>query len=624
MEPIMPNGGAPTRGARCLALGGLACIAAVLALPAVAADGQGPSHGLAMHGEVKYPKGFKHFDYVNPRAPKGGEIRVGAVGTFDSFNPFIIKGNPAGASGLYDTLMESSADEAFSEYGLLAETIETPADRSWVAFTLRAEARWHDGQPVTVEDVIWTFDTLREKGRPFYRLYYQDVTKVEATGPRTVKFTFKNNRNRELPLILGQIPILPKHWWATRKFEESSLEPPLGSGPYKIGKFEPGRFLVMERVPGYWGKDVPVNVGRSNFDAMRTEYFRDATVLLEAFKGGQLDFRTENSAKNWATAYDIPALKEGLLVKDELRHERTSGMQGFIMNQRRPLFRDRRVREALILAFDFEWSNKNLFFGTYSRTRSFFDNSELAARGLPAGEELEVLQRLKGQVPDEVFTQEYNPPTSDGTGRDRRNLKRAADLLKEAGWTVKEGKLVDKDGKPFKFEILLDSPLFERIALPYVQSLKPLGIEAVVRTIDPVQSRRREDTFDFDMVVEVFGQSESPGNEQRDYWGSASADREGGRNKIGLKDPAIDALVELVIAAPDRKSLVERTRALDRVLQWGMWLVPHWHSRVDRVAYWSFFGRPDVVPKRGLVFDAWWIDAQKQAQVRPRQQKAAQ
>jgi microcin C transport system substrate-binding protein len=575
-----------------------------------------PAHGISMYGELKYGPDFQHFEYVNPDAPKGGRFRVAmAPGTFDSFNAFIIKGNPAALGGVYETLMTESADEPFSEYGLLAKTVQTPDDRSWVAFELRPEARWHDGQPVTADDVVWSFETLVAKGAPLYRFYYQSVDRVEKTGPLGVKFHFKSGTNRELPLIMGQLPVLPKHWWATRDFEATTLEPPLGSGPYEVGAFEAGRFVEMVRVPGYWGAALPVNRGRHNFDVRRTEYYRDTTVALEAFKGGSTDFRLEASSKDWATGYDIPEVRDGRMVKEAIPHQRPSGMQGFAMNLRRPLFQDRRVREALGLAFDFEWSNKTLFYGQYTRTDSYFENSELASSGLPEGAELAILEKYRGRIPDEVFTKPFRVPTTDGSGNNRENLRRAAQLLEEAGWKPVDGKL-SKDGRTFAFEILLNNPQFERIVLPYAKTLERLGIDASVRTLaDTAQYQQRSDTFDYDMTVEVFGQSESPGNEQRDYWGSEAAKRDGSRNAIGIADPVIDELVELLIAAPDRASLVARTRALDRVLLWNHFVVPNYHIASDRIAYWNRFGRPAVVPRNGVVaqLDAFWLDAAKAA-----------
>ncbi|NQV99529.1 MAG: ABC transporter substrate-binding protein [Rhodospirillales bacterium] len=572
------------------------------------------AHGVAMHGTLKYPAGFTHFDYVNPDAPKGGMVRLGAQGTFDSFNSFIVKGNPAAGLGfIYDNLMASSADEAFTEYGLLAESVSMPEDRSWVAFTLRKEARWHDGKPVTVEDVIWTFNTLITKGSPFYRFYYGNVSEVVKTGERTVRFNFKPGENRELPLIIGQFTILPKHYWEGREFDKTTLEPPLGSGPYKIEKFEAGRAITFKRVEDWWGKDLAVNKGQYNFDRIRYDYYRDGTIALEAFKAGEFDYRAENSSKSWATAYKIPYVDEGLIKLEEISHDRSSGMQGYVFNTRRSLFKDRAVREALAYAFDFEWSNKNLFYGQYTRTRSYFDNSELAATGLPGPDEMAILEPFRGRIPDEVFTTEYNPPKNETPGKIRANLRTASKILTDAGWVIKDKRRVNAEtGQELAFEILLNSPISERIVLPYAKNLERLGVTATVRTIDTSQYQRRMDTHDFDMVIGGFGQSLSPGNEQRDFWGSQAADIEGGRNIIGIKDPVIDELIEKIIAAPDRKQLVTTVKALDRVLQWGHWLVPNFHSTYDRIAYWNKFGRPDITPIQGNQFLAWWVDPAKE------------
>ena len=598
----------------------IAGIAAIFVLglvpgPATATeDKPKPAHGIAMHGDLKYPPGFTHFEYTNPNAPKGGTVRLSAIGTFDSFNSFIVKGNSATGLGfLYDNLMHGSADEAFSQYGQLAESVEMPKDRSLVAFTLRKEARWHDGKPVTVDDVIWTFNTLVKKGTPFYRFYYGNVAAVTQTGERTVKFTFKPGENRELPLILGQLTILPKHYWESRDFTKTTQEPPIGSGPYRIEKFDPGRSITYRRVENWWGRDLPVNKGLFNFDVIHYDYYRDSTIALEAFKAGEYDYRAENSSKNWATAYDIPNVKKGLIRKEEITHNRSSGMQAFVFNTRREKFKDPRVRQALALAFDFEWSNKNLFYGQYARTRSFFDNSELAATGVPEGDELKLLEPYRGRIPTKVFTHEYNPPKTDGLGNIRRNLRKASKLLNDAGWVIKGGKRInEKTGKLLEFEVLLVSPLFERIVLPFAKNLEKLGVKMRVRTVDPSQYRRRLDTFDFDIIVGSWGQALSPGNEQRSFWGSRGADIEGGRNTIGIKDMVIDELIEKVIAAPNRKALVTSVRALDRVLQWGHWVIPHWHAKYDRVAYWGKFGRPAVTPLQGNQFVAWWVDPKKE------------
>jgi len=573
------------------------------------------SHGLSMHGDLKYGPGFKHFGYVNPEAPKGGNVKLAAIGTFDTLNPFILKGVPAvGLGEIFDTLTVSSLDEPFSQYGLVAESIEVPADRSWVAYTLRPEARFHDGNPMTVEDVIWTFETLKVKGQPFYRSYYAQVVKAEKIGDRKVKFSFGPGENRELPLIVGQLPVLSKAWWSKRDFEKTILDPPLGSAAYRVDIVEPGRSITYRRVKDYWGARLPVNVGRDNFDTLRFDYYRDTTVALEAFKGGEYDFRQENGAKNWATAYTTPAVTQGLIKKEAIKNEVPTGMQGFVYNIRRPVFQDRRVRRAIAHAFDFEWANKNLFYGAYTRTKSYFSNSELASRGLPGPDELKVLEPFRGKVLEEVFTREYQPPVTDGSGNIREGAHEALNLLKEAGWVIKGQKLVHaKTGEPFAFEILLSDAQWERIALPFIKNLERLGVTARVRTVDAAQYQKRVEDFDFDMTVQVFGQSLSPGNEQSDFWSSAAAATKGSRNVAGIRDPVVDKLIDLVIQAPDRPGLVARTRALDRVLLWGQYVIPHWHIQAFRVAYWDKLRRPAVVPKYALGFDTWWLDAKQEA-----------
>lgn len=574
------------------------------------------SHGLSMYGDLKYGPRFKHFDYVNPEAPKRGDVKLAAIGTFDTLHPFVLKGVPAAGLGeVFETLTVGSADEPFSQYGLIAETIELPADRSWVAYTLRPQARFHDGSPITADDAVWTFQTLKSKGHPFYRAYYAQVLRAEKLGERKVKFVFAKGDNRELPLIVGQMPMLSKAYWSTRDFEKTTLEPPLGSGAYGIQSVEPGRSIVYQRVKDHWGARLPVNVGRDNFDTIRFDYYRDTTVALEAFKAGQYDFRQENMAKHWATAYTGPAVSRGLIKKDAIKNEVPTGMQAFVFNQRRPIFQDRRVRQALAHAFDFEWTNRHLFHGAYTRTTSFFSNSELASHGLPDAAQRQLLEPFRGKVPDEVFTREYQPPSTDGSGNIRDNLREALTLLGAAGWTVKGGRLVNARGQPMQFEILTNDPTFERIALPVAKNLERLGIGARVRTVDSAQYQNRMDTFDFDVTVVVWGQSLSPGNEQRDFWHSASADVPGSRNFAGIKDPVVDRLVELVIQAPDRASLVARTRAVDRVLLWGHHVIPHWHIQAYRVAYWDKFGRPAIAPKYVLGFDTWWADPKKEAEL---------
>ena len=605
----------------------LFALAALLCRPSVAApSGPEPAwsgHGLAMYGDLKYGPDFTHLDYVNPAAPIGGEVRLADIGTFDNLNPYILKGeSPAGIGGLFETLTKRSDDEPFSEYGLIAETIEMPPDRSWVAYTLRREARFHDGSPITPEDVIFSFETLKAKGHPFYRAYYANVRAAEKVGDRKVKFSFAGGENRELPLIMGQLPILSRAYWSGRDFEKTTLETPLGSGPYRVEAVDPGRSITYRRVPDYWAAKLPINVGQNNFERIRYDYYRDTTVALEAFKAGEYDFRQENVAKDWATAYDVPALREGLIKREEIPHQQPTGMQSFVYNTRRAVFNDPRVRAALAYAFDFEWTNKNLFYGAYTRTKSYFSNSELASSGLPSAGELKVLEPFRGKVPPEVFSRAYAPPSTDGSGNIRGNLGQALRLLREAGWEVRQQRLVQADtGAPMEFEILLVNPSFERVVLPFIRNLERLGVTAHLRTVDSTQYQNRLDGFDFDVVVGSFGQSLSPGNEQRDFWGSKQADVQGSRNLAGVRDPVVDALVEQVIAAPDRQSLIDRTRALDRVLLWGHYVIPQWHLTYFRVAYWDKFGRPPVAPKYALGFDTWWVDPAREASLQPRRSK---
>ncbi len=574
-----------------------------------AAVAQTTSHAVSIYGTPALPAGFAHFPYANPDAPKGGDVALAAVGSFDSFNPFIVRGNSAaGVMGIWDTLLRANADEADAAYGHLAESVELPEDRMWVAFTLRDGARFHDGTPITAEDVAWTFQALREHGRPYYRAYYADVTEAVAKGPRRVVFRFKSNENRELPLILGQMSVLPKHWWAGRDFSRPLTDPPLGSGPYRVGHFEFGRTVAYERVPDYWAADLPTGRGLANFGTLRYEYFRDATVALEAFKAGQIDFRQENIAKEWATGYDFAAVKRGLVKREEIQHRLPTGMQGFVMNTRREPFKDRRVREALMQVFDFEWLNRNIFYGAYTRTSSYFSNRALASAGLPKGAELALLESYRDKLPPELFTQEFKLPVTDGSGNNREGLRRALTLLKEAGWEVRDRKMVDRAGWQMSFELVLDSPTYERVALPYVQWLQRLGIEARVRTVDPAQYQRLTDAFDFDMTMTTIPESEHPGNEQTEYWTCNSAKQEGSQNLMGVCDPVVDALVAQVVSAKDYAGLVAATQALDRVLLWSFYAVPHYHSRSFRVAYWNRFGHVDKPVRAGLAFDSWWVD----------------
>jgi len=582
-------------------------------------------HGLSLFGNLKYQAGFEKFDYVNGGAPKGGRARLFSVGGFDSLNPYSFKGNSASIVGqTMDSLMTNALDEAGSEYGLIAEAVKRATDFSSVTFKLRPEAKFHDGSPVTPEDVIWSMTTLKE-AHPAYNFYYKNVVSGEKTADNEVTFKFSETGNRELPQIVGQLPILSKTWWKgkdargkERKLTETTLEPPLGNGAYKITKVKAGDSITLERVDDYWGKDLPVNRGSSNFDELQVIYYRDSTVSLEGFKGDLYDFRVENSSKDWATGYDFPAVKRGDVVTEKITLKNSDGMQGYAFNIRREKFADARVRRAFNFAFDFEWANTNLFFGQYVRTSSYFSNSELAATGLPGPEELAILVPLKDKLPPEVFTEEYTNPSYASPADKRKNLRMAGKLLAEAGWTTGNDRtLRNEKGEAFTLEFLLVSPLFERIVLPYVQQLKLLGIQATVRTVDDSQYTRRTQTFDYDIIVGNWGQSLSPGNEQRDFWGSESAGRDGSRNLIGIRNEAIDKLIDYVIFATDRKGLITATRALDRALLWNHYVVPMWHIPYERVAYWNRFGKPEIQPDYSIGFPSiWWFDEAKAAKVK--------
>lgn len=576
-------------------------------------------HALAMHGDPKYPAGFTHFDYTNPDAPKGGEMRLATSSPFDTLNGFIIKGVAApGLAMTYQTLMENADDEAFTEYGQIAASVEMPEDRSSVTFNLRPEARWNDGKPITADDVVWTFDTLMTKGHPFYRAYYGHVKAAVAENARRVKFTFEGAGNRELPLIMGQMPVLPKHYWADKDFAATTLTAPLGSGPYKVKSVESGRRIIYERVKDWWAKDLAVNRGRYNFDTIVYDVYRDETVLLQALFANAYDFRNENVAKSWYGEYDQQnPVKDGLINKDEITHEIPTGMQSFAYNIRRDIFSDPKVREAIGYAFDFEWSNKQFAFGAYKRTASYFANSELASSGIPQGRELEILEKFRGKIPEEVFTKEFANPKTSGSGQDMRgNLSKAKQILAEAGWRIGASGLLEKKGKPLQFEILINSDMFQRWINPFIQNLKKLGIGAKLRLVDTAQYQNRTDNFDFDMTIGSFPQSLSPGNEQVDFWGSEKADVNGSRNIIGIKNPVVDALIQQIIMAPDRAELIALTHALDRVLLWNYYVIPQWHLNIHRIAYWNKFGRPEVTAKYGLgVPDTWWYDPAKAAKI---------
>ena len=595
-----------------------AVVAGLLLTPAGAEETPTRHHALSLIGEPKYPADFTHFDYVNPDAPKGGIARLPTVGGFDSLNPVLYRGEKAAGLGLvYESLMSDSIDEPSTSYGLIAEWASYPEDYSSVTFKLRDDARWHDGTPITTDDVIYSLE-VSKAANPRMGLYYKNVSHAEKTGDNEVTFYFDSKGNRELPMIMGQLTVLPKHYWTgtdargeQRDPMKTTLEPALGSGPYRIKQASPGRSVTYTRVSDYWGKDLPVNKGMWNYDEIRFDYYRDETVAFESFKAGNLDYWQETSAKNWATAYNFPAVRDGYVKRQEVEIKRTQPMQAFVLNLRRPQFQDRRVRQALNLAFNFEWANKNLFYGQYERVGSYFQNSELAAPSeLPTGQELEILNEVKDQVPPEVFTEVHGNPVNEDQTEMRNNLRKAVTLLKEAGWEVKNGVLTNvQTGQPMKIEFLLVSPLFERIVQPYLRNLERLGIKGSLRLIDSAQYTRRLNVFDYDIVVGNFAQSDSPGNEQRDFWGSEAADHEGSMNLIGIKDPAIDKLVDRIIFAKNREELVAATNALDRVLLWNDFVVPQWYSPKVRIAYWDRYGQPEKLP--GLTpgfLQVWWYD----------------
>ncbi len=566
-------------------------------------------YGIAMHGKPKYGPDFSHFDYVNPDAPKGGILKQASIGNgFDSFNPFILKGNPAAGIGLiYDTLMVQSGDEPFTEYGLVADSIRVPKDREWVEFHINPKARFQDGKPITAADVVYTFHLLMTEGQPGYQAYYADVKDVRAVNDHLVRFDFKTGKNRELPLILGQLPVLPKHYWEHHKFDSTKLDKPVGSGPYRIGRFDPGSSITYVRDKHYWAKDLPVNKGRYNFDKVEYDYFNDDTVALQAFKAGDLNFRQEYTAKNWATMYTGDKFNSGQIKKQEIPQHQPAGMQAFIYNTRRAVFADRQVRRALAYAFDFQWTNKALFYGQYKRTDSYFANSDLANVGLPKGRELALLEPFRKQLPPEVFNKHYEPPTTAGKTTLKDNLRTALEILRKDGWVFRNGKLVNgKTGKPLSFEILLAQKAFERVVLPFKQNLARLGINASIRLVDTSQYYERMKRFDFDMAVMTLPESDSPGNEQRDKWTTEAADTPGSSNYMGIKSPVVDKLVGDIIHAQSREDLVDATRALDRVLLWGYYVIPQWYLPFNRVAFYNQIHHPSRFPMSGVDTTTWW------------------
>jgi microcin C transport system substrate-binding protein len=579
-------------------------------------------HALSLFGDIKYPAGFKRFDYVNPDAPKGGIARMISIGTFDNFNIAVagVKGAIAPAAAMiYETLMTRAQDEVATEYGLLAEGAAHADDFAWVIYRLRKEARWHDGKPVTPEDVMFSIEVLK-KYSPMYGSYYRHVVKTEKIGERDIKFSFDAPGNRELPTIVGELTVLPKHYWEgvdsqgrRRDISATTLEPPLGSGAYRIKEFVPGRSVRLERVKDYWGANLPTQVGQNNFDEMRFEFFRDNLVALEAFKADQADWIAENSAKQWATAYDFPAIAEKRVIKEEFPISDSGRMQGFALNLRRDQFKDARLRRALNYAYDFEEMNKQLFYGI----NSYFEGTELAASGLPEGQELQILETLRDKVPPEVFTTPYANPVGGNPEAVRANLRESMKLLKEAGYEIRDRKLVDAAGKPVTIEILVQDPSAERISLFYKPSLERIGVTTSIRIVDDAQYQNRIRSFDFDVITEVWGESLSPGNEQREFWGSQSADQQGSKNVVGIKNPAVDALIEKVIFAKDRAGLVAATKALDRVLLWNFYVVPQFSYPFSRYARWDRFSHAEPLPKYGRsgLPALWWYDADKAGRI---------
>ena len=575
------------------------------------------SHGVSVFGDLKYGADFAHLDYVNPDAPKGGALKLWGLDTYETLNPFILKGRKEAWNALiFDTLMARASDEPDALYGLVAKEIEIPEEGGWVAFRLREEARFHDGTPIAADDVAFTFETLVEKGHPQFRILFRDVAGVEAVDRHRVKFVFKPGRHRDLPVQLAALPVLSKAYYATVPFDRTTFTPPLSSGPYRVAKAEPGRSVTYERVPDYWARDLPINRGRFNFDRIKVDYYRDRDIAFEAVFAGQYDFREEFTSRSWATQYDKPPVRQGLMVRETLNDDTPSGVQAFFFNLRRDKFKDRRVRRALDLAFDFEWINKNLFFGLYDRTNSMFENSPLAAHAPPDAAELALLEPFRGQVPEEVFTRPYKASVTDGSGKIRRELRRATKLLREAGYRVKDGVLRSPAGEALEIEFLLFESTFSRIISPYIANLKRLGIAARIRIVDAANFKYRTDHYDFDVIVRRYVQPLTPGLEQRNFFGSASAATPGSFNVGGIEDPAVDALIEKVIEARSRAELTTAVRALDRVLMWNNYTVPQWFKGVHHIAYWNKFDRPKTKPRfaRGVV-DTWWYNPEKAAMI---------
>lgn len=576
------------------------------------------SHGLSAFGNLKYKPDFTQFDYVNPDAPKRGVVRLPGIDSFDTLNAYTLKGtSPQGLGLLHGTLMEPARDEADSLYGYIAQSVELPADKSWVIFNLDPKARFSKDEPLTADDVIFTFNTLIKEGHPSYRIVLGGVEKAEALGPHRVRFTFKVAGNRDLPLQLAGLPVLSKTYYAKNVFNRTTMTPPPGAGPYQVGEIDPGRSITYALKKDYWAKDLPVMRGRYNFAEVTIDYFRDRSVAFEAFFAGAYDFREEFTSRNWATQYDSkPAVQKKLIVRETLPDETPSGVQAFFFNTRRAKFSDRRVRAALDLAFDYEWTNKALFYSLYKRTNSMFANSELAADNPPSPEELKLLEPLRGKVPDEVFIRPYRSPATDGTGRNRPNLRKATKLLFEAGYTIRDNKLVGADGQPFVIEFLLAESSFKRIINPYVRNLLRIGVGATIRIVDVANFQNRMRSYDFDVVISRYVQPLTPGIEQQAYFGSRFADVPGQRNLAGIKNPSVDYLIDKIIAATSRQNLVTAVRALDRVLMWNHYVVPQWYKGAHNIAYWNRFDRPKKKPAFDLgMLDTWWFNPKKAAMI---------
>ncbi len=594
-----------------LALAGLTLM--VWALPASAE----PRHGLSVFGELKYPAGFQHFDYVNPEAPKGGRLSTNGPITFDSFNNFLVKGDAAaGLDTLFDSLMVRAFDEPDAMYGLVASTADVAADGKSVTFKLRPEARFADGSPLTADDVVFSFETLKAKGHPRFALALRDVEKAEAPDAQTVRFSFSGDLVRDLPQVVAALPVLSKAYYTTHAFDQTTLEPPLGSGPYRIADFKAGAFVTYKRRADYWAKDLPVNRGRMNFDEIRYESYRDRTAELQSLLNGSYDFREEFTSKDWASSYDVAAVKDGRVLRQTLPDASPSGAQGFFVNTRKAKLADRRTRQALDLAFDFEWTNRNLFYGLYKRTQSFFENSDMKASGTPSPEELALLEPYRDKLPPEVFGEPYVPPVTDGSGQDRAQLRKAAKLLDEAGWTIKDSKRVNGKGEILDIEFLIFEPTFERVIGPYVKNLQAIGVQASIRRVDAAQYERRVKSFDFDITTQRYVMRLTPGVELKSYWSSEAAKADGSFNLAGISDPVIDALIGKVMGAKSRTELNAATRAIDRVLRAGHYWVPHWYKASHTIAFWDRFSWPREKPKyeRGVI-DTWWFDAAKAAKL---------